>query len=189
MTFRPRATATSLLVLVALGSAACDLERWLRILSGDAPARVDVAKGESAQDARPAADPDLDRPLRAPDPPPSSRSSFNRISSSSSTTAKKTAPTAGRSAPRAPREIQPGSSACESARSNVARMEAQIESLGRAVEQLEDEANDIRQSDYWRERQESRMEAAEQQLVQAEEALGNYLDSQRQQGVPAGCLR
>jgi hypothetical protein len=186
MAYRSRTASTVWLVLVALGSSACDLEPWLRLLTGDAPARLEVAQ----KDPRPArADRDLDQPLRAPDPPPSARSSFNKISSSSSTTAKKTAPTAGRSAPRAPREIQPGSAACQSARSSVARMEAQIESLERTVEQLEDEANDIRQSDYWRERQESRMEAAERQLAQAEDALGDYLDSQRQQGLPAGCLR
>jgi hypothetical protein len=190
MTFQPRATATSLLVLVALGSAACDLERWLRMLSSDSPARLEVAEGESAQDARGfRADPDLDRPLRAPDPPASSRSSFNKISSSSSTPAKKPASSASRAAARAPREIRPGSAACENARSGVARMEAHVASMEREVERLSDDANDIRQSDTWRTRQESRMEAAERQLEQAEDALGDYLDSQRRQGVPAGCLR
>jgi hypothetical protein len=188
MTFQARATAISLLVLVALGSAACDLERWLRTLAGDSPARIEVASG-SARDSRGAADPDLDRPLRAPDPPPSSRSSFNKISSSPSASAKEPASSAPRSAARAPREIRPGSAACENARSGVARMEAHVASMEREVEQLEGEANDIRQSDTWRARQESRMEAAERQLEQAEDALGDYLDSQRQQGVPAGCLR
>jgi hypothetical protein len=186
----PRPLATVLLALAALACSACDLEHWLGLLTGDASARLESTPVESERDARLArAEQDLDEPLRAPAPPPSARSSFNKISSSSSTSAKKPASTAPRSAARAPHEIRPGSAACENARSGVARMEAHVASLEREVERLADDANDIRQSDTWRARQESRMEAAERQLEQAEDALGDYLDSQRQQGVPAGCLR
>jgi hypothetical protein len=198
MTFVQRATSTLLLVLVAGGGVSCDVEAWLRRLSGEAPAER-VAQLEPAA-TRPALrvkpEPADEEPLRAPEPPPSSRSSFNRIRSSTAPSKKPAArgsyaapPAAmARSAP-APREIQPGSDACERARSGALRMQANVESIEREIERLEEVSDDIDYTPRTRERYEERVEAAEARLEHAEEAFGDYLQNERQRGIPLGCLR
>jgi hypothetical protein len=196
MAFVQRATSTLLLLLVAGGSVGCDVEEWMRLLSGDAPAELErVAQLEPAG-PRPAprlpkSEPAADEPLRAPAPPPSPRSSFSRFSSSSA----QSKPARSSYAPLAavaratPREIQPGSDACEKVRSGALRMQGYVESIERKIEGLEEVANDIDRSPRWREGYEAQMEAAEESLDRAEEELGDYIQSQRQRGVPLGCLR
>jgi hypothetical protein len=86
-------------------------------------------------------------------------------------------------------EVELGSRACENARSNALRMEAYAASIEQEIEWLEDQADDIRDTPRSRGYYEGRLAAAEQQLEQAEAALGDYVQSQRQQGLPPGCLR
>ncbi len=68
-------------------------------------------------------------------------------------------------------------------------MEGQVESIEREIERLEEEANDTEHSTRWREIYEARMEAAAERLGRAEDALGDYVQSQRRRGIPNGCLR
>ena len=178
-----RATSTLLLLLAAGGAASCD---------ADAPAERPRVAQLPASVARPAPEPDpvLDEPIRAPEPPPAERSSFNRFSSSPAP--KKAAPS-GYTPPAAParagREILPGSDACESARRGALRMQGYVESIEREIERLEESANDIEYSDRSREHFEARRDAAEERLDRAEDELGDYLQNERQRGVPPGCLR
>jgi hypothetical protein len=189
MTPRPPPTALFLLVLVACGSVGCDLEGWLRTLTGGPTSgRAERTRDDGA--LRTVGAEDLDAPLRAPEPPPSPRSSFNRMSSSSSSTARKRSASAPRSVARSStREIAPGSSACENARATARRMEGYVESIEREIERLEDDANDIEHTSRSREYYEERVDAAEQRLEQAEDSLADYIESQRHAGIPHGCLR
>jgi hypothetical protein len=191
MTPRPSPAALFLLALVACGSVGCDLEGWLRALSGERPGRrVELTQAEASSRPGAAAERDLDAPLRAPEPPPSPRSSFNRMSSSSSSTARKRSASAPRSVARSStREIAPGSSACENARATARRMEGYVESIEREIERLEDDANDVEHTSRSREYYEERVDAAEQRLEQAEDSLADYIESQRHAGIPHGCLR
>lgn len=180
---RIRATSTLFLLLAAGGAAGCDA------IAPAEPPRVAQLEASAARPA-PQSDPVLDEPLRAPEAPPPGRSSFNRFSSSSAP--KKPAPGTyappASSAPRS-REIQPGSSACENARAGALRMQNYVESIEREIEGLEESANDIEYSDRYREHSEARMEAAQERLDAAEEQLSDYLQNERQRGVPLGCLR
>jgi len=205
MSFLRRALPALLLALVAGGALGCDVEAWLRLVLGEEPPpaeppRVAHVEPEPPKPALRMVLPaeDLDEPLRKPEPPTSPRSSFNRISSSSSSTAQGKprhdahAPPAAmeRSVPTTgPREIQPGSDACERARIGAVRMQQQVESLEREIEQLEEVADDIDYTPRTRERYEARVDAAEARLEQAEDQLGDYIQNERQRGVPLGCLR
>ena len=165
MTRLPRTAATLLLVLVACGSA-----------SDPAP------RSEPARASAPA----RTRPPEIPEPPPSARSSFNRFSSPNHAARKPAAVTAARAGRP---EVELGSRACEDARSSVLRMEAYVASIEQEIEWLEEQADDIRDRPRSRGYYEGRLAAAEQQLEQAEDALGDYVQSQREHGLPAGCLR
>jgi hypothetical protein len=68
-------------------------------------------------------------------------------------------------------------------------MEAYVASIGEEIEWLEDQADDIKDTPDSRGYYEGRLEAAEQQLEQAQNALSDHLDVQRERGVPPGCLR
>jgi hypothetical protein len=68
-------------------------------------------------------------------------------------------------------------------------MEAYIASIEQEIEWLEDQADDIKHTPRSRGYYEGRLEAAEQQLEQAQNALSDHLDVQGEQGVPPGCLR
>jgi hypothetical protein len=125
-------------------------------------------------------DADLDRPLDAPAPARSLRSSPKRAASP---------PPASQRPRTVAREIQPGSSACENARDGVRRLEASIASIESDIERLEEHANDIELHADTRDRYEERMESAEERLAQAEDRLHEYVLSQQQKGVPQGCLR
>jgi hypothetical protein len=161
----PRTAAALLLVLVACGSA-----------SDPAPRREPARRSA----------PDTEQPLAIPEPPPSARSSFNRFSSPKRAAGKPAAVTAARAARP---EVDLGSRACQNARSNALRMEAYVTSVEQEIEWLEDQADDIRDTSRSRGYYEGRLAAAEQQLEQAEDALADYVQSQRQQGLPPGCLR
>ena len=179
----PRATPTALF-LAACVSAACDLGRGVAQEGDPAPARA-----EKTTPPGPASE-GVQQPLRIPQPPPGTRSSFTKFSSSPQRAAQKLAsrptPTLARATPD---EILPGSLACEHARREVGRMEAYIASIEQEIEWLEDQADDIKDTPRSRGYYEGRLEAAEQQLEQAQHALSDHLDVQREQGVPPGCLR
>ena len=173
--------ASTLLLLLVVG---CDDEapaEPLRVANVEPPATTRAPEPEPA----------LDEPLRAPEPPPSPRSSFNRISSgttpSSPSRSSAAAPTAAARAK--PREMEPNSHACESARSGALRMQGYVESVEREIERLEAVADDIDYSARTREAYEARREAAEERLASAEQQLSDYLQNERQRGVPLGCLR
>ena len=181
----PRATPTALF-LAACVSAACDLGRGVAQEGNPSPARAE----HETTPPGPASE-GVPQPLRIPQPPPGTRSSFTKFSSSPQRAAQKLAPR--RSTPTltraTPDEILPGSLACEHARREVGRMEAYIASIEQEIEWLEDQADDIKDTPRSRGYYEGRLEAAEQQLEQAQNALSDHLDVQREQGVPPGCLR
>ncbi len=181
----PRATPTALL-LAACVSAACELGRGVAQEGDPSPARAEHETTPSG----PASE-GVQQPLRIPQPPPGTRSSFNKFSSSPQRTAQR--PASRRSTPSldraTPDEILAGSLACEHARREVGRREAYIASIEEEIEWLEDQADDIKDTPLSRGYYEGRLEAAEQQLEQGQNALSDHLDVQREQGVPPGCLR
>src|SRR5687767_10554885 len=160
-----RLGSTLLLALAALAGAGCDVERWIHWLAGDPPPAVAEAVPQ---------EPEPDAPLRTaraseespqapePEPPPSARSSFNRISSTPSASVRKKRPSgAPMATARATSRsgVQPGSRTCENVRGNVLRMEEYAAGIEREIERLEEQANDVELHAGSRERYEERVEA------------------------------
>jgi hypothetical protein len=188
-----RTAASLLLALVALAGVGCEIERWLDALAAEPPPRSAPAPARAAEEAGPVgfSDADLDRPLSAhtPEPAPAPRSTYNRTTPSSSARAAGAPRRAAPARRSAARELQPGSRACENARSHARRLEEQVASLELEIERLEEHANDIELHAETRERYEERVDSAESRLALAEDQLHEFVLSQQQAGIPQGCLR
>lgn len=96
---------------------------------------------------------------------------------------------APQSPPAAPAPDPMDSAACHTARERVAALRRKLAQVERQADAAEDSASNIRLSHRSRANYEARAERYEARVQDAQDALTDYENAMRRQGLPPGCLR